>query len=194
MRCSFIAAGRQPCPFGCKRHWVICHSFLESSCPNDQWEWCSNGWHTTEENLNAKYDPRNKTVREDSSSKPISEREIRRSSRSRSTDESHKRAPADTLSGEVSTRTVRCQKWQLEPKLQSAMVALGIYSLVLPTSKEADEALTRKLRQIELQAVDGASSNADEEKVKLAYTTVRGAIATHDQASSSSRDPPSLSR
>ncbi len=194
MRCSFITAGREPCPFGCKKHWVICHTFLEGSCPCEQWEWCRNGWHTTEENLNAKYDSRDKSLGEDYSSRPTSERDTPRRSRSRNTEGKHKRAPADSLASEALSSIVRCQKWQLDSKLQIALSALGIHDSVMPTDEALDEAFMAKLKLIELQAVDGASSDADMEKVKLAYTRVRGTMTTHSQASSSSRDPTSSSK
>ena len=180
--CIFVTEGSQPCPFGCTKKWTMCHPFLENTCPDEQWEYCRNGWHTTEANLKAKNDRRN-IPKEDHSSKPSSERvtgtATRRGTRSRSTDRKQNRK----LSGEESKRTVRCQEWQLDPTLQIAMVKLGIYSLVLPNATEADEAVERALRD--------APSEAVRSKVKVAFQYVRETIATHTQSSSSSKDPPS---
>ena len=182
MHCNFLARGGRACPFGCRENWIICHSFLEGTCPCDQWEWCYYGHHTTKADLEAKHDPRNKAKY---SSKPISEQVNSRKSRSRSTERKQRRAQADTLSEEASTRSMSCQEWELEQNLQSAMVDLGLYSLALPTADVADAAFNRVAAE--------APNEEEVEKARHAYSIVRQAIDKKTSASSSSKDPPSSS-
>lgn len=175
MICSYIAEGNQPCPFGCKKDWIICHSFLQNRCRHEQWEWCSNGYHTTEQNLKAKNDPRNKTRKEDNSYKPPSERDNRRRSRSRSTDAKLKRASPDAQRNIV-----------LEPKIQNAMITLGIFSVAMPAESTVKDAFKRSM--------DGALSKTEKQKMLLAFARLKEAFFAQPQAaSSSSRDPPSSS-
>ena len=183
MTCSFIAKGNEPCPFGCKKGWIMCHYFLEDSCRHDQWEYCGKGWHISEENYNAKYDPRNKAKY---SSQASRERCTNRRSRSRGTDGKNKRGCADSPSREASTRIAQEAGWQVTADMQIALQTLHITSFVLPTEASANEAF--KL------AMNIAQNDVERERVSRAFATVRRAITKQSEATSSSKQPSSSSR
>ena len=152
---------------------------MEDRCPLDQWDWCCRGWHTTQSNFRGKYESRNTTPKANYNSKPSGERDTRPRSRSRGTDGKNNRAVADTHSKEAATRPADGGEWLMDPKLQVAMAALGFHDeSALPTEKAVDEAFDRAMKK--------ALNAADEKKVKLAFASVRTAIATQTQPSSTS--------
>ena len=186
MLCSFVEEGTQTCPFGCKKKWIMCHDFFQNECRHEQWNWCKKGWHTSEESLKAQREYATKAFWPKPSGQRDSETSNARKSRSRSIDHRENRIPAEQPRRDAPTNPCRCQKWALDPEIQMAMVALRIYSYVLPDQRQVDEAFTRAMRT--------APSEEASSKAKFAFERLRNAISTHTQTASSSGDPPPPAR